>query len=217
MNSLDRQKTYWDSVAAKKAFTHPIPWQAFGKYVPPDSQILDYGCGYGRSCAELMKKGYSNVIGTDFSSEMIRRGRSMYPELNLQHIDNSTLPFPDHSFFACTLLAVLTCIPTDAGQQEMIKDLYRILKPGGIFLLSDYIIQEDDRNLKRYRKFAEIYKNYGVFELPEGAVVRHHEKKWIHELLASFEILQETDIEVLTMNGNTAKIFQILAKKRLIT
>jgi SAM-dependent methyltransferase len=84
---------------------------------------LDYGCGYGRTCAELMDFGYTDVIGVDISSEMIRSGLFFDAGLNLQQIDGEILPFPDNTFSACTLLSVLTCIPTDIGQQELINSL----------------------------------------------------------------------------------------------
>ena len=74
MDALEYQKTYWDAVAKKKTFTNPIQFDNFSKYVNRMSNILDYGCGYGRTCAELVKSGYPDVIGLDISPEMIKRG-----------------------------------------------------------------------------------------------------------------------------------------------
>lgn len=215
MDNLDFQNTYWDSVATKKTFSHPIQLDQLRKLTLSKSKILDYGCGYGRTCAELIKNGYSDVVGVDISSEMINRGLSLHPTLNLKHVDYGILPFKDNTFSACTLLAVLTCIPTDTGQKEVINELYRVLNPNGILYISDYPLQQDNRNNARYRQFENEYGNFGVFRLPEGGIFRHHAMSWVYELLFQFDILMEDKIEVSTMNGNKAKIFQIIAKKRL--
>ena len=66
-------QAYWDSVATTKVFTHPLPNEWLTKHVKPDAAILDVGCGYGRSCGELLAIGYPNVTGVDISGEMIRR------------------------------------------------------------------------------------------------------------------------------------------------
>ncbi|VFQ45789.1 class I SAM-dependent methyltransferase [Desulfoluna butyratoxydans] len=213
MNPLDVQTTYWDSVASKKTFSHPVDIDTLRTWVRPDEKILDYGCGYGRTCAELAENGYRNVTGVDISRAMIKRGLAANPALDLRHSDAETLPFPEHSFSACTLMAVLTCIPTDAGQKQVMAEIFRVLRPGGVLYLSDYPLQNDERNTARYRQYEADYGQYGVFGLPEGAVVRHHAMPWIHELLSSFELLEEQTIEVATMNGNKATIFQVIAKK----
>lgn len=213
MNPIDVQTAYWDSVAPTKTFSHPVDVDTLRTWVRPDEKILDYGCGYGRTCAQLTENGYSNVTGVDISCQMIKRGLAENPALDLLHADAETLPFPDHSFCACTLLAVLTCIPTDAGQRQVISEIFRVLRPGGILYLSDYPLQSDERNTDRYRQHEAEYGKYGVFGLPEGAVVRHHDMAWIHQLLAPFQRIREQPIEVSTMNGNKATIFQIIAKK----
>jgi len=213
MNRLDFQTTYWDNVASEKTFSHPVDFDTFRTWVHPDEEILDYGCGYGRTCAELAENGYRNVTGIDISSDMIKRGLSIHTDLALRHVNTETLPFPEHAFSACTLLAVLTCIPTDVGQAQVISEIFRVLRPGGILYLSDYPLQEDDRNTARYRQYETDYGQYGVFGLPDGGVVRHHAMPWIYELLSPFEILQEKTMGVPTMNGNKATIFQVIAKK----
>lgn len=214
MNELDRQKTYWDSVASNKTFTHPIQLDRLRELVPLESKILDYGCGYGRMCAELREGGYQDIVGVDISSEMIKRGLSLHPSLNLQHIIGGILPFSDNTFAACTLLAVLTCIPTDTGQKKLINELQRVLHPNGILYLSDFPLQRDTRNNVRYRQFENEYGKFGIFRLSDGGVVRHHDMPWVYELLSQFEILKEDNIDVFTMNGNQAKMFQIISRKR---
>lgn len=213
MIDIDIQTEYWDSVAASKTFTHPIPMSLLRDLLPPDAKILDYGCGYGRTCSELMDGGYDDVIGIDISEEMVKRGRHLDQKLNLRTFDGRSPGFSDGSFDACFLMAVLTCIPSDAGQEGAIAEVHRLLRPGGIAFISDYPLQTDTRNQIRYDKFKNELGTFGMFRT-EGAVVRHHEMNRIYRLLSRFEVLWEQKIRVCTMNGNESDVFQILAKEK---
>ena len=53
---------------------------------------------------------------------------------------------------------------------------------------------------------------YGVFELPEGAVCRHHEEAWIKELLKDFTEQEYRHLTFTTMNGNQSKGFYFIGK-----
>jgi SAM-dependent methyltransferase len=213
VNDLDVQTEYWDGAAASKTFTHPIPFSVFRDLVPPTARILDYGCGYGRTCSELTEAGYHDVIGIDISEEMIKRGRRLNGRLDLRVFDGRSPAFEDGSFDACLLMAVLTCIPSDGGQERVVSEVHRLLRPGGIALVSDYPLQADARNQKRYREFEKELGVFGMFRT-EGAVVRHHDMGRIRRLLSGFDVLWEQGIRVCTMNGNESDVFQMVARKR---
>jgi len=214
MNELDAQKSYWDMVAVQKTFTHPLNMKLFQCLVPRGAKILDYGCGYGRICAELQAHGYLDVTGVDISDGMITRGRSLFPKLDLRVKQGDILSFPEETFDVCIMFAVLTCIVTDSGHDRVISEMSRVLRRGGILYVSDYPLQTDERNQMRYREFLETYGTFGVFRLPDGGIVRHCDMKTIHHLLAQFALVDESFLEVSTMNGNAATVFQIIARRR---
>ncbi|MGC1378557.1 MAG: class I SAM-dependent methyltransferase [Anaerolineales bacterium] len=217
MTDINNQIDYWNKVAREKEFTHPVNMPLLRTHISLSSKILDYGCGYGRVCQKLAEAGYVNIIGVDSSAEMIRRGREQYPGLSLEVLSGSGLDYPACSFDAVLLIAVLTCIPTDTGQKSLLNELTRILRPKGMIYISDYVLQDDERNQQRYQQNAEEFGVYGVFRLPEGTVVRHHSIDWIHTLTSGFETLDLVYPEVVTMNGHKAKAFQYLGIKREIS
>jgi len=208
------QTDYWDRVAKKKTFNHEINWNILKKYIDQKSRILDYGCGYGRTVSSLYKRGYTNLTGADSSPEMINRAMETNPNVEFVISDDRTIPFDDKNFDCIVLFAVLTCIPLDEDLESLFSELYRILKPGGKLYISDLLINDDNRNIKRYREFQEKYNNYGTFELEEGVTVRHFSIKNISEILSSFNIEWRNDITFITMNGNESKGFQLIGSKK---
>ena len=208
------QKEYWNEVSATKEFTIPINTELFFKYVTRQDLILDVGCGYGRVLNELYELGYRNLIGIDFSRGMIERGRSQFPDLDLREMKDQKIELPDNSVDAVILFAVLTCIYKDEEQKNLISEIRRVLKPGGILYIGDYLLGEDERNIKRYEQFAPVFGTYGVFELPEGAICRHHSQEYIESLLNDYETLEFFPTFYVTMNGHTSKGFCYFGRKQ---
>ena len=208
MTQLDSQFDYWNTEGTRKSFGHPLNLERLSQWLSPASRILDFGCGYGRSLGELFASGYRNLIGFDFSPAMIAAARARFPEITFEAIQSSTIPLSDSSVDGTLLFSVLTCVPTDDGQRALVGELHRVLKPGGLLYISDLSLQPDERNLARYARDEQKYGMYGVFDLPEGVTVRHHDPRWIETLTRDFETVALDQIEVLTMNGNPAKAFQ---------
>ncbi len=207
-----KQEEYWNSVSEKKEFTTPFQAEEFSKYVKKDSCILDIGCGYGRTLSELYHNEYRNLIGIDFSSGMIERGKQQFPYLDLRVKEDMGIALPDASVDAVILFAVLTCIRTNEEQEQLLSEIQRVLKPQGILYVNDFLLNTDERNLSRYEKFRETYGIYGVFELPEGAVLRHHDEKWIKQLLNDFSEREYERLTFTTMNGHKSNGFYFIGE-----
>lgn len=208
-----RQEDYWNSVSEQKTFTTPFQAEEFERFVDKSASILDVGCGYGRTLQELHQLGYERLMGMDFSQGMIARGQRLYPHLDLRVKKNASIGLADGSIDAVILFAVLTCIQRDEEQRSLIREIRRVLKPGGILYVNDFLLNTDLRNQERYRKFEEKYGKYGVFELPEGAVLRHHSQEWIRELLKDFETLREKPLTFTTMNGHISRGFYYIGRR----
>jgi SAM-dependent methyltransferase len=208
------QSGYWDRVAHEKRFSHPLQFDWLAEHLKnPLARILDYGCGYGRTLGQLYQVNYQNAVGTDFSEAMLRRAQREVPNSILVRNDGKNLPIKSGTIDAVLLFAVLTCIPNDSDQQVLVREVERVLRPGGLLYASDLLVNDDPRNRERYERDAERFNCYGVFELPEGVIVRHHRKEWIEELTDSFGQIKNEPFTVTTMNGNPSSAFQYLGRK----
>jgi SAM-dependent methyltransferase len=204
---------FWNRAAASKRFTHPLDHARFTRAITRDANILDYGCGQGRLTAELIELGYTRVVGVDSSPEMIRRAIESNPAASFIVNDGTRVPAADSSFDAVLLFAVLTCVASDDDQKNLVRELRRILRPGGLLIISDYPLQTDARNLARYEAHAAELGGHGHFRLPDGAVLRHHPRAWFDLLLADFAVVELFELEARTMNGNPARIVQLWATR----
>ena len=205
---------YWDRVATEKTFTHDIDMERFRRRVATTSRVVDVGCGYGRVVSELAKDGYGSVVGFDYSSSMVTRGLDADPTLDLRVSQGAQLPLEAQSVDAVLLLAVLTCVPDDEAQRKLIAEVERVLRPGGSLFLTDVWLQPDPRNAERYEAHRPPGAPYGVFQHPEGATLRHHERGWIEELVAAFETECLEDHVFVTMNGNTTAGFRYVGTRK---
>jgi SAM-dependent methyltransferase len=97
--------------------------------VQRDLRILDVGAGTGATSRALAK--YGRVLAVDFSPEAvtIARGRG----LDVARMDARALALPDASFDLVVGLDVMEHLEDDVG---LVKELRRVLKPGGVLLVT---------------------------------------------------------------------------------
>jgi ubiquinone/menaquinone biosynthesis C-methylase UbiE len=211
---MQSQRDYWDGVAGEKSFSHPLRPEWLEAHFTVGHSILDCGCGYGRVLEELTQKGYHHAVGADFSGGMLEQCRLLHPHLTVVQTDGETLPFKDGSFDAVLLFAVLTSLPMDSQQHALFSEIERVLRPSGMVYISDLLLNTDARNLARYERFAGQFGAYGIFQLPEGVIVRHHSEEWIRALTAAFDGVEYEPFTVQTMNGHESAAFQYLGRRR---
>ena len=115
---------------------------------------------------------------------------------------------------AVLLFAVLTSVPRNEDQIAIVAEITRVLRHGGVLYISDMLLQTDSRNVARYERDEKKYGIYGVFDLVDGATVRHHERSWIDSLLWNYDPLAFDEIEAQTMNNHPASVFQWFGCRR---
>lgn len=114
---------------------NPFRFAYFDRHISDWSglSVLDVGCGGGYSCEFLAKRG-AIAFGVDQSYECIQAAQN-HAAMNKLSIDYrhgyaESLPYATHSFDVVVCVDVLEHV---AGVQQTLEEIYRVLKPQGIF------------------------------------------------------------------------------------
>ncbi len=106
----------------------------------PRMQILDAGCGGGRNLIYFLRNGYG-VFGVDESREAIAQVRRLaavlapgLPEDNFRVEAVEQMLFADKTFDSVISSAVLHFARDEDHWRRMVGEMWRVLKPGGIFI-----------------------------------------------------------------------------------
>jgi ubiquinone/menaquinone biosynthesis C-methylase UbiE len=107
-----------------------------GLTIHSDSQVLDLCCGSGQT-TEFLVKTSQNVTGLDASPKSLQRARLNVPEASYIEAFAEEMPFADNLFDVVhTSVALHEMQPQQL--RKIINEVYRVLKPGGVFTLVDF-------------------------------------------------------------------------------
>ncbi|WGV24101.1 class I SAM-dependent methyltransferase [Halotia branconii] len=101
-----------------------------------DTQVLDLCCGSGQSTQFLVKSS-QNVIGLDASPLSLQRAQKNVPEASYVEAFAEKMPFADYLFDVVHTSAALHEMQPEQ-LQKIIREVHRVLKPGGKFVLVDF-------------------------------------------------------------------------------
>ncbi|HEY2910746.1 MAG TPA: class I SAM-dependent methyltransferase [Gemmataceae bacterium] len=108
------------------------------KWFPSPGRLLDMGCGTGRLCRHFAAKGY-DCVGVDLSEEMLQQARAQPHSSGIEYREGNLLDLADlhdASFdYAACLFSTLGMVRGYENQVKLLKSAYRLLKPGGRFVL----------------------------------------------------------------------------------
>jgi SAM-dependent methyltransferase len=93
--------------------------------LPPGAEVLDAGCGSGRTMDDLRR--YGTVHGFDLNPLGVEHARGRgHAEVQVARVEE--IPFPDGSFGLITCLDVIEHTPDDV---RSLTELLRVARPGG--------------------------------------------------------------------------------------
>jgi ubiquinone/menaquinone biosynthesis C-methylase UbiE len=160
------------------------------------SKVLDLGCGNGR-VIDILEKFNINYTGLDISENLIKLAQKKYPEKEFIVSDLLKTPFSDNEFDYVLSLATLHHIPSEEQRLNALLEINRVLKPGGIILITVWYFWDDPVFKKEMDKKFISHKStkaeleYGDFLKPW----RDNKKNVLAERY--FHAWEKTEIEDL--------------------
>jgi arsenite methyltransferase len=133
-----------------------LPTQ-FAKIKPGDT-VVDLGSGAGNDCFVARHEAgpEGRIIGIDFTESMIEKAESNAEKLGYENVeflqgDIEDIPLPIISSVVISN-CVLNLVP---DKQKVFSEIFRILKPGGHFSISDIVLSGELP--AELQKDAEMY------------------------------------------------------------
>jgi ubiquinone/menaquinone biosynthesis C-methylase UbiE len=105
----------------------------YTSYLPKDGVILEAGSGLSAVVITLRRMGF-NVVGLDYAANALHISRRYDPTLPLIVGDVHALPHADNGLAAYLSFGVLEHF--EHGMAPALKEAYRVLRPGGLLVLT---------------------------------------------------------------------------------
>jgi ubiquinone/menaquinone biosynthesis C-methylase UbiE len=123
------------------------------------NHVLDLGSGAGNDCfvARALVGEEGKVTGIDFTPEMLNKAKENNNKLGFKNIDFiegdiENMPLKSDTYDVVISNCVLNLVP---DKSKAFGEIYRVLKPGGHFCVSDVVIKGSLS--EKMRKDAEMY------------------------------------------------------------
>lgn len=133
-------------------------------YVKPDAvNVLDIGCGAGNYTLKMLEKIPDlNCTLIDLSMPMLKKAEERvsavtHGKVSVLQIDILETQLPENEYDIILAAAVLHHLREDADWEKVFHNIYRSLKPGGSFWISDLIVH-DNPNLNQL--FEQRYASH---------------------------------------------------------
>lgn len=199
----------YERIAESFAATRREPWPevvAFLDSLLRDSRVLDLGCGNGRHSIVSAARGHL-VVGVDFSRRLLRTAlrdlarRSEAKRIRWVEADAAVLPFRSEAFDAALCVAVLHHLPSEGDRIAALRELHRVLAPGGRAIVSVWamdqprfrdVVEADRSSTPEVRGDVEV-----PWTLPDGSVVPRY-----------YHLFQEAELErIIIASGLEGETF----------
>lgn len=102
--------------------------------------ICDLGCGPGQIARYLHRQGVK-TLGIDLSPKMVAEAQRLNPEIHFHQGDMLSLPDADNSWGGIAAFYCIIHIPREQVL-DALGEMKRVLKPGGILLVTFHIGEE---------------------------------------------------------------------------
>jgi ubiquinone/menaquinone biosynthesis C-methylase UbiE len=132
--------------------------EILSRYIKTDDAVLDAGCANGYTTIQLARSKRIRITGIDYAASMIE-----HAQLNLNRAGHTkgaaffkvnnflNLDFPDNTFDKVITKRCLINLGTQENQKRAMLEAHRVLRPGGLFLVSEVSEQTADK-LNRIRQ-----------------------------------------------------------------
>jgi S-adenosylmethionine-dependent methyltransferase len=197
-----------DSVLGRIEFGSTL--RLIEKHFPGEGQLFDIACGGGRYSLELARRGY-RVTLHDLSRELVESARTAFAQEGLSADSFATgnachlTSYPDSTYDCALLLGPCYHLIDRAARLQALKELARVLKPGGVaivaYLNSWGLVRAGLSDFPRFYEDATFLNSMrGEKQFPASAVSGFTECYWSTPPIA-FQEIEQAGLHVVNYAG----------------
>ena len=123
-----------------------LPWALGGRDLGDD--ILEVGPGPGLT-TDVLRRSVKQLTAVEVDADLARALASRLSGYNVEvvHADGTALPLEHRRFSAATCFTMLHHVPSAEGQDRLLSELRRVLRPGGLLIGVDSLDRPEWREL----------------------------------------------------------------------
>lgn len=131
----------------------------FARQLTGKGQVVDLGCGPGQITSYLQRRGLQ-IEGLDLCEKMVKEASERFPQISFEQGSMLELPYSDRSLVGVTgFYAIVHFEPQELMQA--LGQIHRVLKPGGLGLLSYHMA--DERNCEKRELGQEVELEFVLY------------------------------------------------------
>lgn len=172
------------------------------------AKILDLGCGTGLELEHYFRLNPSaKVTGIDLTESMLNALKNKFPEKDLTLICGSyfDIPFDENTFDAAVSVESLHHF-TKEEKIPLYTKLFKALKDGGYFILTDYFALSDEDEKTFRNELLHLKKEQGIddnefYHYDTPLTVEHEIEALLEASFSSVEVLNNWGV-TFTIKAN---------------
>lgn len=165
---LEKNKKDYERLAVEFSASRFLNWPEVEilaeEHVKSEMKILDLGCGNAR-LYPIIKKHNAEYLGVDSCKSLLNITKEKYPEICCCEGEVTDLKLEDNFFDIIFYIAVLHHLPSAELRLKSLKECFRVLRPGGLFICSVWNLVNSERILEQATqrvKNPQLYEGSGL-------------------------------------------------------
>src|SRR6266568_1822885 len=200
--TLEEIKDFWIRQAAEYGQSPSVSWSDYRviemeiselvRRLDDGDKVLDVGCANGFSTIQLASQKAIEIRGLDYLPEMIEQARasmrslpsSMPGKIDFDVGNIMAIPEPSGVYDKVVVIRVVINLGEWSNQLTALRECARVLKPGGVLLLSEATIQG-------WSKMNDLRREWGLPDIPMPGFNSYlDEQKVIDFMAAELELVE---------------------------
>jgi cyclopropane fatty-acyl-phospholipid synthase-like methyltransferase len=158
--------------------------------IQPNTRIIDAGCGLGHSAIWLSKRYQATVTGITVVPKQVETILKNLQKEPVERVDFLVanylqMPFADNTV---DVVWAFESVCHAAGKIDFYKEAYRILKPGGLIVMAEYLRNNRPMNDTKEALLKEIFERWAI---PDLDTLQEHEQ---HAAATGFSSFRNKDV-----------------------